>query len=224
MGTVWASGDLLLIMLFLVLWSGMLIPFVDFATDLFNERYHYGSERASRTTSIITVMSILLTTPLYAVRVLLRLRLRLRLRLWLRLLCVVACQLHSHPFCVRRSGLLVDHSMLYGAMLCAGATTALPGFYIMVGAPEMVRRWFPVWWRGVSGLTVASCACALRVQPPEFACVLIGVASAVVSATLWPAVAAFIKRSADGADHETGSVIGVCACVVFVVSRPGGGT
>lgn len=63
MGNKWV---LFLLGSFLVLWSGAMITFVDFATDLFADRWHYTPAQAGRTTSLLTLCAIVLMVPVGA--------------------------------------------------------------------------------------------------------------------------------------------------------------
>jgi hypothetical protein len=57
-------GKLALLAIFLVVYSAISVSFVDFATDMFSERWKYTDTEAGRTTSIITGVAILATVPL----------------------------------------------------------------------------------------------------------------------------------------------------------------
>lgn len=57
-------GKLALLGLFLVTYSSISVSLVDFATDMFAERWGYSDIEASRTTSVITAVAIVLTVPM----------------------------------------------------------------------------------------------------------------------------------------------------------------
>lgn len=58
------KGKLALLGLFLVIYSSISVSLVDFATDMFNERWGYSDVRASQTTSIMTAVAIVSTVPI----------------------------------------------------------------------------------------------------------------------------------------------------------------
>ena len=63
MGDRWV---LFLLGAFLILWSGAMITFIDFATDMFADRWKYTPMQAGRTTSLLTLCSIVLMVPVGA--------------------------------------------------------------------------------------------------------------------------------------------------------------
>jgi len=57
-------GKLALLGVFLVVYSSISVSLVDFATDMFSERWSYSDIKASQTTSIMTAVAIVTTVPM----------------------------------------------------------------------------------------------------------------------------------------------------------------